>query len=124
VDGMFIGRGWSDEYNRKGLVLWENWAELRFPIVPNILAWDFFFDAAAVKETPTKFFQSFSIDDMRFSFGGGLRFSIPQFPFRFSLAKRFRTVGGDFKWVKGAIGSNDNPASGIDFVISFALSSY
>ncbi|MDR2158807.1 MAG: outer membrane protein assembly factor BamA [Treponema sp.] len=124
VDGMFIGRGWSNEYNRKGLVLWENWAELRFPIVPNILAWDFFFDAAAVKETPTKFFREFSIDDMRFSFGGGLRFSIPQFPFRFSLAKRFRTEGGDFKWVKGAIGSNSNPASGIDFVISFALSNY
>ncbi|MDR1900519.1 MAG: outer membrane protein assembly factor BamA [Treponema sp.] len=124
VDGMFIGRGWSNEYNRKGLALWENWAELRFPIVPNILAWDFFFDAAAVKETPEKFFKSFSIDDMRFSFGGGLRFSIPQFPFRFSLAKRFRTEGGDFKWVRGAIGSNSNPASGIDFVISFALSSY
>ncbi|MDR1618400.1 MAG: outer membrane protein assembly factor BamA [Treponema sp.] len=124
VDGMFVGRGWSNEYNRKGLALWENWAELRFPIVPNILAWDFFFDAAAVKNTPQQFFQNFSIDDMRFSFGGGLRFSIPQFPFRFSLAKRFRTEGGEFKWVKGAIGGNDNPASGIDFVISFALSSY
>jgi outer membrane protein insertion porin family len=125
VDGMFIGRGWSNEYNRKGLALWENWAELRFPIVPNILAWDFFFDAAAVKDTPRQFFQSFSIDDMRFSFGGGLRFSLPQFPFRFSVAKRFKTEGGDFKWMKGAIGGNDsNPASGIDFVISFALSSY
>ena len=124
VDGMFIGRGWSSEYRNKGFALWESWAELRFPIVPGILAWDFFFDAATIETRPGYYFQGYSFDSMRFSFGGGFRFTIPQFPFRFSLAKRFRLVDGQFKWEKGAIGASDNPNSGIDFVISFALSTY
>jgi outer membrane protein insertion porin family len=61
---------------------------------------------------------------MRFSFGGGVRFTIPQFPFRFSLAKRFKVVDGQFQWQRGAIWSNENPASGVDPVISFSISTY
>jgi outer membrane protein insertion porin family len=124
VDGMFIGRGWNSEYRNRGLALWENWAEVRFPIAPNILAWDFFFDAAGVKESPEMFFRAFSIEDMRFSFGGGFRFTIPQFPFRFSLAKRFKVVDGQFQWQRGAIWGDSNPASGVDPVISFSISTY
>ncbi|MDR0623759.1 MAG: outer membrane protein assembly factor BamA [Treponema sp.] len=124
VDGMFIGRGWNSEYRNRGLALWENWAEIRFPIVANILAWDFFFDAAGVKDTPELFFKTFNIEDMRFSFGGGFRFTIPQFPFRFSLAKRFRVVDGQFQWQRGAIWGDENPASGVDPVISFSISTY
>jgi outer membrane protein insertion porin family len=122
---MFVGRGWTDQRLNRGLALWENWAEIRLPVVPNILALDLFFDAAAVKETPQTFFTEFKLDDMRFSFGGGLRFAIPQFPFRFIFAKRFMFTNGVFTWIPGSIGGNSsNPASGIDFVISFALSTY
>ncbi|MFP3089258.1 outer membrane protein assembly factor BamA [Treponema sp. TIM-1] len=125
VDGMFVGRGWTDQRLNRGLALWENWAEIRIPVVPNILALDLFFDAAAVKETPKTFFSEFKLDDMRFSFGGGLRFAIPQFPFRFIFAKRFKYTDGAFTWIPGSIGGNPSkPASGIDFVISFALSTY
>jgi outer membrane protein insertion porin family len=135
VDGMFIGRGWTTEYSNKGLALWENWAEVRFPVVPGILAWDFFFDAAGVKATPWHFFNEFGVNDntstghdtffMRFSFGGGFRFTIPQFPFRFSLAKRFKIVDGKVEWMGGEIGRNpDKPGSGLNFVISFAMSTY
>jgi outer membrane protein insertion porin family len=124
VDGMFTGRGWTSEYYNKGLALWENWAEIRIPLVPGILAWDFFFDAAAAKPTPQSFFSDLAMEDMRFSFGGGLRFSIPQFPLRLSFAKRFKVVDGVVEWQKGAILSNDNPASGVDVVVSFALSTY
>jgi outer membrane protein insertion porin family len=135
VDGMFIGRGWTGEYSRKGLALWENWAEIRLPVVPGILAWDFFFDAAGVKDTPWHFFNDFGANDgsspgrdtffMRFSFGGGFRFTIPQFPFRFSLAKRFKIVNGEVEWMGGEIGRNpDKPGSGLNFVISFAMSTY
>ncbi|MDR1787225.1 MAG: outer membrane protein assembly factor BamA [Treponema sp.] len=131
VDGMFVGRGWSGEYSRKGLALWENWAELRFPVAPGILALDFFFDAAGVKATPDAFFNAFKTPDdtgsffMRFSYGGGLRFTIPQFPFRFSLAKRFKIVDGQVEWVQGSIAGEDGkPWTGMDFVISFALSTY
>jgi outer membrane protein insertion porin family len=129
VDGMFIGRGWSSEYRIKGLTLLESWVELRFPIVQRILAWDFFFDAAGVETIQGYYFgtnnegkKNFNIDNMRFSFGGGLRFTIPQFPLRFSLAKRFRTIDGVFTWEPGSIfRNNDNPNSGLDPVISFAI---
>jgi outer membrane protein insertion porin family len=129
VDGMFIGRGWSSEYRVKGLTLWESWAELRFPIVQGLLAWDFFFDAAGVETIQGYYFginnegqRNYTIDNMRFSFGGGLRFTLPQFPFRFSLAKRFRTIDGQFKWEPGSIfRDSKNPGSGLDPVISFAI---
>jgi outer membrane protein insertion porin family len=120
---MFIGRGWTGEYHKKGFTLWENWAELRFPIVPGILAWDFFFDAAGVESVQGEYLSSFGIDNMRFSLGGGVRFTIPQFPFRFSFAKRFKTIDGEVEWQKGAI-FPDVPGGGLDFVISFAMSSY
>ena len=133
VDGMFIGRGWLSEYRRKGFALWENWAEIRMPIVPGIIAWDFFFDAAGVKKTPYDYFHNFSENDesqygantffMRFSFGGGFRFTLPQFPFRFSLAKRFLIRDGQVEWQTGGIGGRQ-PGRGIDFVVSFALSTY
>jgi outer membrane protein insertion porin family len=119
VDGMFIGRGWTGERLNRGLALWENWAEIRIPLVPGIIALDGFFDAAAVKLTPEAFFNDFHMEDMRFSLGGGLRFAIPQFPFRFILAKRFLVKDGKVEWQDGNMGD-----SGLDFVISFALSSY
>jgi outer membrane protein insertion porin family len=129
VDGMFIGRGWSSEYRVKGLTLWENWVELRFPIVQGLLAWDFFFDAAGVETMQGYYYginsegeRNFTIENMRFSFGGGLRFTLPQFPFRFSLAKRFRVEDGEIIWVQGSLFRNsNNPKSGIDPVISFAI---
>jgi outer membrane protein insertion porin family len=123
VDGMFIGRGWINERLNRGEALWENWAELRWPFLPGILALDFFFDAAAVKETPEAFFKEFRMEDMRFSFGGGLRFAIPQFPFRFLLAKRFKIEDGELRWQDGVLW-HDKPGSGLDFVISFAISTY
>jgi outer membrane protein insertion porin family len=117
IDGMFVGRGWTSEYSNKGLLLWENWAELRFPLVPGILALDFFFDAATVETKQGDYFTGYSFNNMRYSFGGGIRFTIPQFPFRFSLAKLFRTENGAVIWEDGDIG-------GLKFVISFALSTY
>jgi len=118
---MFIGRGWSNEYRNKGLVLWENWVELRLPLVRNLLAWDFFFDAAGVETKQGYYFgknnegkSNFTMENMRFSFGGGLRFTMPQFPFRFSLAKRFRLIDGEVQFIQGSM-------FGFDPVISFAI---
>jgi outer membrane protein insertion porin family len=129
VDGMFIGRGWSNEYSNKGLSLWENWVELRFPIVQNILAWDFFFDAAGVETMQGYYYgknsegkRNFTIENMRFSFGGGLRFTIPQFPLRFSLAKRFTVEDGKVNWVRGSLFRTGSPNSGLDPVLSFTMS--
>lgn len=121
IDGMFIGRGWYSESTNYGQALWDNWLEIRIPLVPNILAFDWFFDAPAVKPTPQDFMDNLTLEDFRFSFGGGLRFAIPQFPFRFSLAKRFKFVDGDLTWMPGALFKNKDADSGLDFVLSFVL---
>ncbi len=125
IDGMFVGRGWTNERLNRGNALWENWAEVRFPIIQNILALDTFFDMAAVSETPALFFTDFSSEQLRFSFGLGLRFAIPQFPIKLMLAKRFKLVDGLVEWQDGNLFHNKNkPGSGIDFVLGFTLSSY
>lgn len=128
VDGMFTGRGWSGERTNRGYAMWENWVEVRIPIVPGILAFDIFFDAAEIAAQPKDVFStdatgSFS-ERMRFSFGGGLRFAIPQFPFRFLFAKRFKLVNGAVQWQDGMIGGKVGSGGGIDFVLSFAISTY
>jgi len=121
IDGMFIGRGWYSESANYGRALWENWLEIRIPLAPNILAFDWFLDAAVVKGTPQDFQEGLIIDDFRFSLGGGFRFAIPQFPFRFSLAKRFKYVDGELTWMPGGLFKNKNADSGLDFVLSFVL---
>ncbi len=124
VDGMFNARGWINDRLNRGLALWENWAEIRFPIVPGILALDAFFDMAAVSITPEDFLTNFSAEQLRFSTGIGLRFAIPQFPIKLLLAKRFKIVDGQVEWQSGNINPGGKPGSGIDFVMSFTISSY
>ena len=122
LDGMFIARGWGSEFRNKGHALWNNWAELRTPLVPGLLAWDFFFDAAGIEDPELRgtYFSHFGIENMRFSFGGGLRFTIPQFPFRLSLAKRFRVVDGAVEWQEGSLFRN-TWTGGLDPVLSIAV---
>jgi outer membrane protein insertion porin family len=125
IDGWFIGRGWVSERRHTGLALWENWAELRIPLVPGILAWDFFFDAAAVASEPSYLFGNDPLgadndlqSRMRYSMGAGLRFTLPQLPFRFLFTKRFKVVDGEVEWQNGGLFGK----LGMDFVLSFAVS--
>ncbi|MGI5071222.1 outer membrane protein assembly factor BamA [Treponema pectinovorum] len=91
IDGMFNGRGWTNIYNsHRGRALWSNIAELRMPIVPGVIAFDWFGDAAVVKESPSALFNGLSVTDFYFSTGPGIRFSIPQFPLRLLFANTFR----------------------------------
>jgi outer membrane protein insertion porin family len=125
IDGMFNARGWSGEYSKKGSALWENWVEMRIPIVPRVLALDFFFDVAEVQPDWATFWAGDNfVDNLRFSFGAGMRFTIPQFPLRLSFAKRFRVTDGAVEWQRGAIWTDNNPNSGIDVVLSFAIATY
>lgn len=102
LDGMFTGRGWSSIYNtNRQNALWHNTVELRMPVAPGIFALDFFFDAAALKENIGAVFSSLSIEDFYFSFGPGLRFSIPQFPLRLLWANTFQVKDGSVKWQNG-----------------------
>ncbi|MDR2194450.1 MAG: outer membrane protein assembly factor BamA [Treponema sp.] len=120
IDGMFNARGWHSEYSHKGFAMWENWVELRIPIIPRLLAWDFFFDAAAVRPDWKTFWSGGKafLESMRFSYGGGFRFTIPQFPLRLLFAKRFSIDSdGSVKWV-------GKPSDFPDVVLSFALPTY
>ncbi|MGO8694204.1 MAG: outer membrane protein assembly factor BamA [Rectinemataceae bacterium] len=127
LDGTFNVRGWNELYGMEGVALWENWLELRMPIVEKFVWLDGFLDAGAVQQqagmvdvagTPassTPFvdtsrpnFGSLGWNDMAFSTGFGLRFTIQQFPFRFYFAWRFTFDGSQITWQN----------AGPDFVIS------
>lgn len=91
IDGMFNARGWTNIYNKhRGRALWSNILELRMPIVPGVLAVDWFGDAAVIKDSPYELFTNTGISDFYFSTGPGLRFSIPQFPLRLLFANTFK----------------------------------
>ncbi|MCL2765565.1 MAG: outer membrane protein assembly factor BamA [Treponema sp.] len=130
VDGMFVGRGWSSAFRNKGLLLLDSWVELRVPLVRGILAWDFFFDTAGVETKQGYYFgtndegkSNFTVENLRFSYGGGLRFTLPQFPIRLSLVKRFTIRDGVVRWEPGALfGDPNDPFKGMDLVMSFVLS--
>lgn len=118
IDGMSKARGWSQRYD--GTVLWNNWFELRTPIAEDIVWFDQFFDVAGLWQERDDF-AALSVDDMLFSFGAGLRFTVPQFPIRLYLAKRFRILNGQVEWQQGSIlNPNDRENGGIDFVLSFS----
>lgn len=121
IDGMFVGRGWTDIYSRssaKGNFMWNNSVELRMPVVRGVLSLDFFFDAVLMQED----FSTVSdtvLDDFYFSFGPGLRFSIPQFPLRLLFTNVFRVENGQVVW--GEDGRSDGPDWA--FVLSFNMTS-
>lgn len=120
IDGMFNGRGWGQSgggdqsYDVTGDALWSSFIELRFPVAPGILSLDFFMDAVAITDTPGELFTDLSLNDFYFSFGPGLRFSIPQFPLRLLWAWSFKYNNGIFEW-------NTADKNKGTFVLSFNL---
>ena len=122
IDGMFNGRGWTDIYYRssaRGNFMWSNSVELRMPIMPGVLAFDFFFDAVLMQSSITTLLETES-DSFFFSFGPRLRFSIPQFPLRLLFTNVFRVRNGSIVW--GEDGKSDGPEWA--FVLSFNLVNY
>lgn len=113
IDGMFNGRGWGnlETYQNRGNAMWSSYLELRMPIATGVFALDFFGDAVAVKENPKDLFTNLTLDDFYFSFGPGMRFSLPQFPLRLLLANTFKFEDNNFEWDKKW-----------QFVLSFNLS--
>jgi outer membrane protein insertion porin family len=126
LDGTFNVRGWNSLYGSDGTMTWENWLELRLPIVPQVLSLDGFIDAGAMKtedgwldmtlNSPSASAGSLDWKNFAFSTGFGARFVISQFPFRFYLAKRFVFDGSAITW-KTAAGS-------FDFVLSITQPLY
>ena len=104
IDGMFNGRGWTSIYkSKRGKAMWSNIIELRIPVVPGILALDLFGDAAVIKEEPSDLFGGVSKEDFFFSYGPGIRFTIPQFPLRLLFANtgKFGSTSSSDSYGKG-----------------------
>jgi outer membrane protein insertion porin family len=119
IDGMTTGRGWTQMYGTYGLGMWDNKVELRMPISKDVLWAVGFFDAVALYSTPGDMIP-LSLDPFYFSFGFGIRFSIPQFPIRLYFSKGFQFKSGVFAWNPNetlSLGSGANP-----FTFSFVLS--
>ncbi|WP_428769056.1 outer membrane protein assembly factor BamA [Treponema sp. HNW] len=118
IDGMFNGRGWAAGADQSssvvGRAMWSSFAEVRMPLAPGVFSLDFFGDIIAVKESPEKMFTRLSGNDFFFSFGPGLRFSLPQFPLRLMWAWSFKTRDGKFEW-------NSSSKNAGRFVLSFNL---
>ncbi len=121
ADGMFVARGWYPESD--GQSLWDNTATLKFPIVPNIIAFDIFLDAVGLWKSK-EHLKNACIQDMKFSLGAGFRFDNPQFPIGLYLVKKFN-VRED-----GSVDWNPEPRyvefhnGNLDLVISFGIDIY
>lgn len=114
IDGMFNGRGWNTVYrDAKGMALLSNKLELRMPVVPGILGLDFFYDAAAIKDTAADL-ANLSLNDFYFSYGPAIRFLVPQFPLHLLFAWKYRIIDGVHQF-------DENP---FNFVLSFSLPNY
>lgn len=122
IDGMFTGRGWSI-YNRiRGKTTWSNTVELRIPLIQNAISFDLFMDAATIKTDFNDFFNDFTDkDDWYFSFGPGIRFSIPQFPLRLLLTNTFKLGDTDGQWTNRYNNGKNNWYENWNFVLSFNL---
>ncbi|MCR5723737.1 MAG: outer membrane protein assembly factor BamA [Treponema sp.] len=99
IDGMFNARGWTSIYNSvRGRAMWSNLVELRMPLVPHVLALDWFGDAAVITKDVYDLYHGLSVEDFYFSTGPGIRFTIPQFPLRLLFANTFRVVDNEIEW--------------------------
>jgi outer membrane protein insertion porin family len=113
LDGSFDARGWSVLLGLEGVQVWENWIELRMPILEQFFWLDGFFDSAAMLTqgglvdmslaTPSSDanqpnFSDLEWRNMALSLGVGLRFSIQQFPFRFYYAWPFTYGSSGVSW--------------------------
>ncbi|UCF99273.1 MAG: outer membrane protein assembly factor BamA [Spirochaetaceae bacterium] len=119
IDGWNIARGWPLERELK--TVWDNRLELRMPISQQLLWWVFFLDgvigAQEISDLRTWAENKQFLENFYFSIGGGIRFTIPQFPIRLYLAKRFKydSVEG-WQWLDGDLPFFFN--STVEFVIS------
>lgn len=123
IDGMFNGRGWSlyNLENGRGRAVWNNSVELRFPVVPGILALDLFFDASMIKKDPSQMFTDFANKtDWYFSYGPSVRFCIQQFPIRLLFVNKFQ-ITDDGPTCMDRFGNPTDWFKSWEFVLSFNL---
>jgi outer membrane protein insertion porin family len=122
IDGWNIARAWPLERELKAL--WDNRLELRMPIAEQLVWGVFFLDGALganeISDLGDWIETDTFLENFYFSFGLGVRFTIPQFPIRLYFAKRFRYGPDGLQWVMMDSGDGTLEPEGWQFVISLA----
>ena len=90
--------------------MWNNSLELRFPVVPGIIAVDAFFDVCALTPKVEDMFGGLNNNHIYYSFGPDIRILMPQFPMRFMFCNTFKINEKGVDW-------NDT----MKFVLSFNI---
>ncbi|MBN1412468.1 MAG: outer membrane protein assembly factor BamA [Spirochaetales bacterium] len=98
IDGMNTARGWPIEREKEALLDFN--VELRNPLSRQFLWLIWFFDAAAAFQQRENF-EKINLNDFYFSFGLGLRLTIPGLPLRMYFAQRFKYTDGVLDWMTG-----------------------
>ncbi len=99
-DGMFHARGWeiySTEEGRGNAML-NNSVELRIPLFPNAISFDFIFDASMMKDEIKDLKHYKNMEDWYFSFGPGIRLTMQQLPLRMLFVSNFKMEDGSIAW--------------------------
>ncbi|MCR5732605.1 MAG: outer membrane protein assembly factor BamA [Sphaerochaetaceae bacterium] len=120
MDGMNIGRGFSTIYDQS--IMWHNQVELTYPLIKNVLSWEIFTSATALKKR---------IDNSKelswyLGAGAGIKLSIPGFPLGLYLVKNAtKLAGNDFTFLSGPIFRNSGSStSGLRLVLAITTSFY
>ncbi|MDX9801094.1 MAG: outer membrane protein assembly factor BamA [Spirochaetia bacterium] len=113
VDGLTMARGWPRVYD--GQALWDNWVELRMPIIQKFLWWDWFYSWTGIW-TDRDSFTERDKNDYYFSLGGGFRLTIPGLPIGFYFTKRYQYIDNEIVWYDGPLFGK---SMALDFVIGF-----
>lgn len=122
TDGMNVGRGWPRLFD--GEALWDSAVELRIPIAEQVLWSDIFFKTTGFWEDRTQFgFFDKSPENYYFSYGAGIRFTIPNLPLGLYLTKLFKLDSdGNILWEGGPIfGDPNDDTSGMRLVLTINM---
>jgi len=119
TDGMNTDRGWDRRYD--GEAMWDNWVELRIPLSEQVVWSDLFFRSTGFWNDRQNFgFFNESPENYRFSYGAGIRFTIPNLPLGLYLTKLFRLDSeGKVQWEGGPIFSDpEDETKGLRLVLT------
>ncbi len=110
-----------------GQAMFDNYIELRMPISEQVLWADLFFRGTGHWNDRSNFDLSLEYDPgtqdgYRFSYGGGIRFTMPNLPLGLYLSKGFTIQDGSIVWDEGELFKDpDKPNSGLDLVLTINM---
>ncbi|ORC37228.1 outer membrane protein assembly factor BamA [Marispirochaeta aestuarii] len=127
IDGMTVALGWPRVLG--GQSRWDSRLNLTFPIFEQFLWFDNFASATVMylrdENDPhlgLEEFRDMQLEDFKFTLGSGLKLTIPGIPLGFYFAKRFKILDDGIEWQPGPLFKDeDDPDSGLDFIIAFTM---